>query len=651
MKHSLIYLLLLLFSFEDSFCSILESDTVYKRLINMKDDSVKVMKLKYFAGDFIETNPAVAIKIYNDILSISKRIKNKSCESRSLLCFAILYRVKGQHDLARSYDWKALEAAYASKNNEDIGRVFNNIGNTFYFQNEPDSAVTYYLKSLTFLEKTKNYYPISMVYGNLSMIFNNQHQHSKALQLAKKSLLFINMVKPDMNALGTAYNNCGDAFGGLNQPDSQQYYYRKALNCFNKDNDYTNLTVLYRCMTDVELKRNNFIKAQAFADSSLKYSKVVGNNYEIGYTLIRNCDVALKSNNIKEAEQFISEAKDYIKSDKNWMLHKEWNYQMSNLKRKQNKFDEALAYYDDYLMYRDSTENVETKNRMTQLEEKYQLNKKQNEIIQLLNEKKIQQLTIRQKNVGLYILLGILLSLTTITFLFIKNSRRKQQLAEQQFLQLQQEKELEATKTILKVQEEERGRVAKDLHDGLGGMLSGIKLNLSAMKGNVILQQQDAGLFAKSIEQLDNAISEMRRVAHNMMPESLLKFGLSQAVQDYCESLNESGVIQVTFKNLGLNERIENSVEIVLYRIIQELVNNVIKHARAQHIFIQLSKNEHQLTLTVEDDGKGFDVNKIDNLKGFGLSNIQSRVNFLKGNLEIDSKQDIGTSFYITIPV
>ena len=147
------------------------------------------------------------------------------------------------------------------------------------------------------------------------------------------------------------------------------------------------------------------------------------------------------------------------------------------------------------------------------------------------------------------------------------------------------------------------------------------------MKGNVILQQQDAGLFAKSIQQLDNAISEMRRVAHNMMPESLLKFGLTQAIQDYCET------------------------EIVLYRIIQELVNNTIKHAQAQHVIIQLVKNEKNVTLTVEDDGKGFDVNVLEKIKGFGLSNIQSRVDYLKGNLEIDSQNNIGTSFYITIPV
>ena len=646
----MIYLLLMCILYENGLSNSKEADTIYLRLMKLKDDSVKVKKLKAYAGDYIETNPDFAKKIYTDILSISKKIRNKSCESKCLLAFAVLYRVHGQHDLARNYDWKALDAAFAAKNNEDIGRVYNNIGNTFYFQNEFDSSVAYYLKSLNYLEKTKNYYPISMVYGNLAMIFNNQHQYSKALQLAKKALLFANMVEPDMNTLGTAHNNCGDAFGGLNQLDSQQYHYKRALDFFNKDNDLTNLTVLYRNMADVEIKRNNGKLAQAFADSSLKYAKIVGNNYEIGLAFIRNCNVALEFKNLKKAEYYINEAKVYIKSDRNWMLHRDWNLQMSKLKRKQNKYEEAFSYYDTYLQYRDSTENAETKNRTTQLEEKFQTNKKQLEIIRLENEKQIQKLTIRQKNVWLYILIGTLLSLSIIAFLFNKNTKRKQQIAEQQLRQLQQEKELEAAKTVLKVQEEERVRVAKDLHDGLGSMLSGIKLNLSAMKGNVILQQQDASIFIKSIEQLDSAISEMRRISHNMMPESLLKFGLVEAVHDYCESINESKIVQLTFKDFGMNERLESSVEIVLYRIIQELVNNSIKHAKAKNIIIQLVKNYENITLTVEDDGNGFDINKLDKLKGFGLTNIQSRVDYLKGNLIVDSEINKGTSVFIEIP-
>jgi signal transduction histidine kinase len=201
-----------------------------------------------------------------------------------------------------------------------------------------------------------------------------------------------------------------------------------------------------------------------------------------------------------------------------------------------------------------------------------------------------------------------------------------------------------------KLIEDERNRVAKDLHDGLGGLLSGVKLSLQSITGNVIISDQHAVALKRILSQLDNAISEMRRVAHSMMPESLMRFGLVQAIEDFCYDLNESKIVQLKLYHHGLEQRLDSSAEITLFRIIQELVNNAIKHAEATNVMIHLVRIENQLTLTVEDNGTGFDINSIKKNKGMGLSNIQSRINFLKGNLEIDSQPDIGTSFYITIP-
>jgi two-component system, NarL family, sensor kinase len=226
-------------------------------------------------------------------------------------------------------------------------------------------------------------------------------------------------------------------------------------------------------------------------------------------------------------------------------------------------------------------------------------------------------------------------------FLFIFQYRKRKILHEK-------EKQILAMDSIIQGQEIERSRMARDLHDGLGGMLSGIKLNLSSMKGNMMIHENDAQLFNKSIVQLDNAITEMRRVAHNMMPEALLKFGLTEAVQDYCDGISESNLVKMKFTQLGLNTAIEKPTEVILYRIIQELSNNAIKHATAKIIFIQLNKHEQGLTLTVEDDGKGFDANKT--TKGDGLQNVQSRVDYLKGTMEINSKLGEGSSFTIEIP-
>lgn len=202
-----------------------------------------------------------------------------------------------------------------------------------------------------------------------------------------------------------------------------------------------------------------------------------------------------------------------------------------------------------------------------------------------------------------------------------------------------------------KIVEVERTRIAKDLHDGLGGLLSGIKLTLSSMKGNVVVSGENANTFKRAINQLDNTIVEMRRVAHSMMPEALLKFGLSEAIEDYCDGINESGTVKIKFTKLGAALHLEKATEVTLYRIVQELSNNAIKHAQSQNIFIQLARHERGITLTIEDDGKGFDAKKLSIFKGDGLKNVQSRVDYLKGHFEIQSTPGNGSSFTIEIPV
>lgn len=244
----------------------------------------------------------------------------------------------------------------------------------------------------------------------------------------------------------------------------------------------------------------------------------------------------------------------------------------------------------------------------------------------------------------LFIALSTIIFLIFIVglFLFIFQYRRKRIIYEK-------EKQVVALSALIQGQEVERARIAKDLHDGLGGILSGIKLNFSAMKSNTATENEHAVFLNKSVMQLDYAIEEMRRVAHNMMPEALLKFGLAEALKDYCETINESKVVKVRLTQIGIPKQLEKSVEITLYRIVQELTTNAIKHAEANTILIQLSNNTNVLNLTVEDDGKGFDLNTPEQTRGSGLQNVKSRVEYLKARLSIESEKGKGSTFIIEL--
>jgi two-component system NarL family sensor kinase len=294
----------------------------------------------------------------------------------------------------------------------------------------------------------------------------------------------------------------------------------------------------------------------------------------------------------------------------------------ANLKKPDNIYLEELNFYAE------------------DLEAKYETEKKEAQI-------KLQQASIKQKNTLNYILISSAGGLLIISLLSYRNYRNRQKLQQQRISELETEKQLLATQSLLKGQEDERSRLAKDLHDGLGGLLSGVKLQLGAMKGNLILSEEHGHAFNNALNKLDDSISEMRRVAHNMMPEALINLGLEQALNDYCDGLSASQPFTINCEFYGLEQRMEPSIEIVVYRIVQELLNNAVKHANATIILAQVIRRENNLAITIEDNGKGFDTAQLDKMRTAGLRNIYSRVNYLHGQIDIQSVPDKGTSVHI----
>jgi len=152
------------------------------------------------------------------------------------------------------------------------------------------------------------------------------------------------------------------------------------------------------------------------------------------------------------------------------------------------------------------------------------------------------------------------------------------------------------------------------------------------------------------MDMLDSSIREMRRVAHNMMPEALIRFGLDTALTDFCNDINQSGALKVDYQSFGLADvAIDQTVSITLYRIVQELINNTMKHSGATSAIVQLTKSNGLLSVTVEDDGKGFDPKILEYAKGIGWVNIQSRVEYLKGSINVQTKPGNGTSVHIEL--
>ena len=244
-----------------------------------------------------------------------------------------------------------------------------------------------------------------------------------------------------------------------------------------------------------------------------------------------------------------------------------------------------------------------------------------------------------------------------IGFLYNRNYRQKKRLLQadtllqqQRIAELEKERQLLAAHSVMQGQVEERTRLAKDLHDGLGSILSSAKYSFSNMKETMPITQATEAAFDRSMGMLDCSISELRRIAHNMMPEALVKFGLDTALKDFCNSVDQSGALKLRYLSFEIRE---DSIPAItagsVYRIIQELVNNILKHAGATTALVQLIRKEDTLSITVEDNGRGFNASILETSDGSGYLNLRSRVEYLNGTLDIQTGPDKGTSVNIEI--
>ena len=221
--------------------------------------------------------------------------------------------------------------------------------------------------------------------------------------------------------------------------------------------------------------------------------------------------------------------------------------------------------------------------------------------------------------------------------LFVYFQTRKTQ--QQKIINLENEKENIALKSLIAGEEKERSRIAKELHDGIGSLLAASKMHASKL----LLKNPETDPTLLNL--LDSASKETRRISHNLLPESLMNKGLDVALQDFISSINESQLLNANYQSINLSGSLPQPLQLSIYRIVQELINNIIKHSEATEALVQLNQNKSKLIITVEDNGKGFSFDK--SKSGIGLQNIKSRLSLLKGKMEVDSNESMGTSVYI----
>ncbi|MFY0631037.1 MAG: hypothetical protein JXR05_11695 [Flavobacteriaceae bacterium] len=397
--------------------------------------------------------------------------------------------------------------------------------------------------------------------------------------------------------------------------DSAVYYTRKALKIIKKHKNYQSLAYAY----------NNYAEQQKIQK---KYDSAI-------YYYSKADSIPLKDNISKSKLVFYENMASAFDSINDYENQAKYLSKYKILSKKINEIDQniAIEQFDNESLRAD---NLESETKRKELE----LNQKKNQV----------------KLIGLIVLVFFV---SSISFILLKSSRRKRLLAlqekeleTQKNLTLLKEQEITSINAMVEGQEKERKRVAEDLHDNLGSVIATLKLHFENLRINREKKKIDQEvLFDKTEDLIDEAYLKVRSIAHAKNAGVIANQGLLVAVQVMAEKISSAKTLQIEVIDFGLEKRLDNSLELSLFRIIQELVTNIIKHAEADKATINISQYEGNINIILEDDGKGMDVSQIDSQKGMGLDSIQTRVEHLKGNFAIDSTPTKGTTVIINVPL
>lgn len=571
---------------------------------------VKMTLFKAIALD-IMGKPDMAIPLYNEGLKKAKSLNEKELQARYYMNLGLCYRYMGDYDLALENELYAYDLREAMSK-KDLAKLLNNIGVIYRFQDKHKRAEEIYLKSLTLKQELKDSLGMATTLMNLGLVYNKiQGNEEKAIQYLQRSKnLYQLLGRPDHAA------SCNTSLG------------------------------------QVFLDQKNISKAKEVLGHAWEYFEENIDQQYSPSTLASLSEIAVLENDLPLAETYLEKALEMSTSFGRKVNQVELLIGLSSIKKEQGENADAYSMLNRAYGINDTLKQMSRLEAMEEMQAKFDVKEKISELE--ISELKLNEQT-RQRNIFLFGAIGLALFAITIFFSLQGRIRANKKIAEQteaiqhkEIIELQQQNKLLALSSMIEGQEAERMRIAKDLHDGLGGLLSTVKAHFSAIQ-NEVTKLERLNLAEKTNELIDEACVEVRRISHDMIPHALTLSGLPAVLEDRAETLTGEG-FNVDLDIQEFPEDMAKTRQAMLFRLIQEIISNIRKHANAKNILIQILGNDRGLSLIVEDDGDGFEFEKAMKSGGVGLKSINSRVEFLNGTIDWDSSLGKGTTITVNVP-
>jgi two-component system, NarL family, sensor kinase len=613
-------------------------------------DSVRIKKLRDIVHDSLATNIDLAYEKAMEAYHLAA-----ACDNRSRLfyeCVLTLTSVYYYRDLPDSVI--ALITPIVNDPTQKMrpfyrARFCHKLSSNYILLLQLEKGLKYGLEALKHYEALGDTSNTCGMLVNIAGVYQQQSNFKQADNLLRQAEKLAIEMQNDAQ-IANVYNTMGILYAEHDQLDSAEKFFSRSTLLREKLNDRSALQWNYNNLGGLYVMMEQYDKAILYLEKALQIFRA-NKNYNGESAVANNLgEVYIRKKDFKKALQYLSHSRDLytLTGDADQLENLYTN--LSVYYDRTGDLKTAFMYSDSLIVLKDSLHGKRLDETIAEMQTKFDVEKKNLQISAQKAEIEVKEKQNKIKN----IIIASVIGLTVLLALLGLSVYRRKQLEHKAKLDAEMLKQQELrSKAVIEAEEKERVRIARELHDGIGQQLSAAKLNVSALQSVTKTDKpEEKTMLQNAVDLIDESIKEVRAVSHSMMPNALIKSGLVSAVREFINKISSTGNLKVNLEIVGLSGRLENTIETVLFRVLQELVNNIIKHAKATEIGIQLIRHENELTVLVEDNGIGFDVEKMNSEGGgIGLKNIQSRIAYLNGEVIFDSYLGKGTTVTIEVPL
>ncbi len=598
---------------------------------------------EYYAANIL----SLGQENYEKALELELSLADGDSNGIAILCnqLGIINRILGEFNKSIDYLDKGIELAEGGKDQRLLVLLYMNKANTLVETSRFDDAIALHMKSIHLRERLRDSVGLAQSFNNLAILFRRNTEYDKAIAYLQKARE-IDLKFNNKRGLGLNSSNIAINYIEKQQLDSVAFFFEDAISYFKEASDIRGQGLAQHNYGKFLLDQGRYEDAEKRMLQALEIRKGMGSVTEIGSTSANLGKLKMMQGDLDAAQSYLQEAESLLDTTQttNYLLDI-YVYQR-DLHEQRGDFKRAYDYQKKVLEIERQKFIEDARVNALKADSKYELEKRD---LQLTLEREKAR---ESRLVSFFVFAVIILVLAALSFVLLLRWRQSKERHNAQLQLLAQRQRIETSKALRQAEEEERKRIASKLHDEVGALLSVAKLNIDQLEKDLFVADSGATIKLVTAQKLLGDVSDtVRGISHTLMPVAMEKYGLKAALLDLINAINSSGKLKIEEVIEGLEDTgsWSEDFQLGLYRIVQEILNNIIKHAQASHVLVQIINLDNAVTIYMEDNGKGFD--DAEKREGLGLRLLKSNIEYLNGVIEINGQKNKGTFVLIEVPL